>query len=74
MRAAGDEAGEMRHVDHEIGADLVGDLAETAEIDDPRISRTAGDDDFRLMLLGEPRHLVHVDEVVVARARHRAPA
>ena len=30
MRAAGDEAGEMRHVDHEIGADLVGDLAEAA--------------------------------------------
>ena len=28
MRAAGDQPGEMRHVDHQIGADLVGDLAE----------------------------------------------
>ena len=28
MRAAGHEAGEMRHVDHQVGADLVGDLAE----------------------------------------------
>ena len=28
MDAAGDEPGKMRHVDHEIGADLVGDLAE----------------------------------------------
>ena len=66
MRAAGHEAGEMRHVDHEIGADLVGDLAEAAEIDDARIGRAAGDDDFRLVLLGEPLDLVHVDEVVVA--------
>ena len=32
MRAAGDEAGEMRHVDHQIRADLVGDLAETLEV------------------------------------------
>jgi hypothetical protein len=31
MHAAGDEAGEMRHVDHQIGADGVGDLAEAAK-------------------------------------------
>ena len=30
MRAAGDEAGEVRHVDHQIGADLVGDLRGSA--------------------------------------------
>ena len=28
MRAAGDKPGKMRHVDHEVGADLIGDLAE----------------------------------------------
>ena len=66
MRAAGDEAGEMRHVDHQIGADLVGDLAEAAEIDDARIGRAAGDDHLGPMLLGEPLDLLHVDEVVVA--------
>ena len=37
MHAARHEAGEMRHVDHEIGADLIGDLAEAAEVDDARI-------------------------------------
>ena len=31
--AAGDEAGEMRHVDHQVGADLVGDGAEAGEVD-----------------------------------------
>ena len=66
MRAAGDEAGEMRHVDHQVGADLVGDLAEAAEVDDARIGRAAGDDHLRPVLLGEPLDLVHVDAVVVA--------
>ena len=74
MHAARDEAGEMRHVDHEIGADLVGDLAEAREIDDARIGRAAGDDQLRPMLFGELRHLVHVDAVVVAAARRRGPA
>ena len=66
MHAAGDEPGEMRHVDHQLGADAVGDLAEAAEVDDARIGRAAGDDHLRPMLLREPRHLVHVDAVVVA--------
>ena len=66
MRAAGDEAGEMRHVDHKIGADLVGDFAETAEIDDARIGRAAGDDHLGPVLFGEPFDLVHVDEMVLA--------
>ncbi len=66
MRAAGHEAGEMRHVDHEIGADLVGDLAEAAEVDDARIGRAAGDDHLGPVLFGEPLDLLHVDEVIVA--------
>ena len=73
MRAAGDEAGEVRHVDHELGADFVGDLAEAAEVDNARIGRTAGDDHLGLVLPREPGHLVHVDAVVVAAhaVRHR---
>jgi hypothetical protein len=39
MRAAGDEAGKVGHVDYEDRADLVGDLAETLEIDDARIGK-----------------------------------
>ena len=33
MRAAGHQAREVRHVDHEVGADLVGDGAEGGEVD-----------------------------------------
>ena len=48
MDAAGDEAGEMRHVHQEIGADAVGDLAKTLEVPGTRIGRAAGDDQFWL--------------------------
>ena len=71
MRAARDEPGEMRHVDHEIGADRVGDLAEAREIQDARIGRAAGDDELRPVLARELRHLVDVDALVL-RARRRA--
>ena len=33
MHAAGDEAGEVRHVDQVEGADFVGDLAHAGEVD-----------------------------------------
>ncbi len=65
MQSRGDQAGEMRHVDHEIGADAVGDLAEAREVDDARIGRAAGDDHRGLVLLGEPLDLVVVDAVIV---------
>ena len=65
MHAAGDEAGEVRHVDHEIGADAVGDLAEALEVPEARIGRAAGDDQLRLHLLHAPRDLIHVDQLVV---------
>ena len=73
MRAAGHEAGEVRHVDQELGADFVGDLAEAAEVEHARIGRAAGDDDLRPVLLRELLDLVHVDAVVVAAhaVRHR---
>jgi hypothetical protein len=74
MRATGHEAGEMRHVDHEIGADLVGDLAEAGEIPVPGIGRAAGDDDLRLVLDGEALDLLHVDHLVDdADARRARP-
>ena len=67
MESGRDEAGKMRHVDHEIGADGIGDRAEPLEIDDARIGGTAGDDEGRLVLLGEPLDLVIVDEVRIPR-------
>ena len=32
MDAAGDEAGEVRHIDHQVSPDTVGDLAEALEV------------------------------------------
>ena len=48
MNACGDEAGDVRHIHHEISSDSVGDFAELGEIKRPRISRTAREDDLRL--------------------------
>jgi hypothetical protein len=67
MRATGNEAGEMRHVDHEIGADFVGDLAEALEIPHARISGAAGDDQLRLLAARLLGNLVHVEHLIVTR-------
>ena len=64
--AGGDEAGEVGHVDHQLGPDRVGDLAEGGEVELARVGGPAGDDQRRLVLLGEPRDLVHVDQQVLA--------
>src|SRR5262249_61994661 len=66
MCPAGDEPGEMRHVDEEVGADLIGNFAEAAEIDETGIGRSAGDDDLWAVLPGELCHLLDVDTVVIA--------
>ena len=60
---AGDQAGEVRHVDHERGADLVGDLAHLGEVDPARVGRVAGDQDQRLELPGRCAHPVVVDQL-----------
>ena len=69
MRAAGDQAGEMRHVDHQIGADLVGDLAEAREVPDARIGGAAGDDQLRLVLA---RRAAATSSIVDAAGRRGA--
>ena len=48
---AGDEPGEVGHVDHEGRADLVGDLAHAGEVDAAGVGRVAGDEDQRLELV-----------------------
>ena len=65
MRAAGDEAGNVRHVDHQIGADRVGDLAEALPVPDARIGGAAGKDQLRLGLVRLPFDLIHVEQMVV---------
>ena len=61
MQAGRHEAGEVRHVDPELGADLVGDLAERGEVEVAGVRRPAGDDDLRLVLEGLVADDVHVD-------------
>ena len=66
VHAGGDEAGDVRHVHHEPGAHLVGDLAERREVDDPRVGGGAGDDQRGLQLARHVAYLVHVDAPVLA--------
>ena len=62
VQARRDEAGEVRHVDPEQGADLVGDLAEAREVELAGVGRPPGDDDLGRVLDGEALDLVHVDD------------
>jgi hypothetical protein len=66
MRAARDEAGEVRHVDQQVRADLVGDGAERGEVPMARIGGPAGDDHLRLVLVGEAADLVDIDALVLS--------
>ena len=61
VRAAGDEPGDVGHVEHEQRAHLVGDLAERLGVDHPRVRRRAGDDEPRPLGLRAVAHLVEVD-------------
>src|ERR1700730_13918958 len=65
MHAARDKAREMRHVDEKISANRIRDRPEPRKIPIPGIAGAAGDDEFRLMLLGKPRDRVHVDSMIL---------
>ncbi len=62
---ARDQPGEVRHVDHERRVDLVGDLAQHAEIHEPRIRAVARDKYQRPGFLGAAP-----DVVVLQEERH----
>ena len=61
MRTAGDEAGDMGHIDHQQRAVAVGDLAEDLEVDRSGVRRRTGDDQLRAILLDQLLDLVIVD-------------
>ena len=52
MLAAGNEPGDVRHVDEKNRADGIGDLSQPRKIDDARISGRAGGDHGRPDFLG----------------------
>jgi hypothetical protein len=65
VQSGGDEAGEVRHVGPEQGADLIGDRTERGEVEVARVRGPAGDDDLGLFGDGLLAQLVHVDPEVV---------
>jgi hypothetical protein len=68
VETGGDQAGVVRHVDPEDGADFLGHLGEALEVDAQRVGRGAGDDDLRLVLARQRFHLVVVD-LFLSRSR-----
>src|SRR6266550_6650909 len=61
MRAASDEAGEVSHVDHEVGADFVSDGAHSREVEQAWIGAATTDDDLGLLALRGDFELVVVN-------------
>ena len=70
VQPGGDEAGEVRHVDHQQRPDLVGDLAEAREVELARVGRPAGEQQLRPALARDAGDLVHVDQAA-SRGRPR---
>ena len=64
MQAGRDQTGDMRHVDHETGADRIGDPAEGGKVDLPGIGGAAGDDDPGLVLERKRLDLIDVDALI----------
>ena len=64
MQAGGDQSGEVSHVDHQQRAHRIGDLAEHLEVALAAVSAAAGNDHFRLVLVGETGHVLEIDAFV----------
>ena len=65
MLAGRHQTGKMGHIHHQVSAYLVGQGAEGGKVPETAVGRAAGDDDLRLVLLGQRHKLVHVDAVVL---------
>lgn len=61
MDSGGDEAGDVGDIEHDEGADFVGDLAEFRRVDDAGIGAGAADDHLGMVLAGKFAYLVEVD-------------
>src|ERR671921_3005242 len=65
MRAAGNESGEVSHVNEEKRVDRIRDLTHALEIEDARVSAAASDDHLRLLAFGDVGKLVVVNGLSV---------
>ena len=68
VQSCGDQARNVRHVDKQVSADLVGDLGEFIKADLARVSGSARNDHLRFMLKGQFTNLVVVDALAVVQA------
>ena len=68
VHARGDEAGDVRHVDEQVRAHLVGDRAELRPVDDLRVRAEAGDDHLRLVFQREAFDFGVIDQALVVHA------
>ena len=64
----GDQAGVMRHIDHEDCADGFGHPGETGEVNLQRVGGSAGDDQLRLVFMRQGFHAVVVDFLFCVQA------
>ena len=65
MHATGHKTGKMRHIDQQIGANLISNRPEFGEINLARHSRTTCNDHFGFVLAGEGCDLIIIDQVVL---------
>ena len=65
MLTARDQPRDMGHVDHQIGADLVRELAERGPVPDPAVGGAAGDDQLGLVLTRAFGDRLHVQQLVL---------
>jgi hypothetical protein len=74
VHARGHQAGDVRHVDHQVRAHRVRDLAEALEVEHARIRREAGDDHLRFLgqCLRGQRFVVDLAGVGTDAVLHRA--
>ena len=63
--ACGNQTRDVGHVHEEEGLDGFGDFGDALELDDAGIGAGAGDDHFRLVLVGQLFDLVIVDALVI---------
>lgn len=68
VHAGGDQAGDVRDVRDQDGADLVRDLLERGVVRNPAVRAEAHDDDLGAVLAGDAPDLVHVDPTVRAHS------
>ncbi len=64
MGSTGDEAGDVGHIDEEVSADALGDLAHLFEVDDAWVSAGSGGDHLGLLTQGDFGEFVVVDALI----------